>query len=202
VRRTTSKLRSVLFRVDRVQRRTARELLESVQQLLRHRCVVTVTFLRKRRHGRQQRPNTSTRWAGLRLHNISLTPRTPSTGSTRATRGEQGRLSRRLPDRAPRRPNDPHRHARKRPGEHQRSPDEREFAQIHQYDQRIHGMPRCGGTLAMTASILAINSRDSAMAFSVAALVSANSARPRRTKSAHSRRLSRASRIVSCACEK
>jgi hypothetical protein len=55
---------------------------------------------------------------------------------------------------------------------------------------------------AMTASILAINSRDSAMAFSVAALASANSARPRRTKSAHSRRLSRASRIVSRACEK
>jgi hypothetical protein len=54
----------------------------------------------------------------------------------------------------------------------------------------------------MTASILAINSRDSAMAFSVAALASANSARPRRTKSAHSRRLSRASRIVSCVCEK
>jgi hypothetical protein len=63
-------------------------------------------------------------------------------------------------------------------------------------------MPRCGGALTMTASMLAINSRDSAMAFSVAARVSAKSAGDRRMKSAHSCRLSAAARIVSCACEK
>jgi hypothetical protein len=52
----------------------------------------------------------------------------------------------------------------------------------------------------MTASILAINSRDSAMAFSVPALISANPTRARRMKSAHSCRLSAAARISWLRC--
>jgi hypothetical protein len=50
-------------------------------------------------------------------------------------------------------------------------------------------------------SILTINSRDSAMAFSAPALVSA-SKRARRMKPAHSCRLSTAARIVCCVCGK
>jgi hypothetical protein len=56
--------------------------------------------------------------------------------------------------------------------------------------------------LRMSASILVLNSRDSMTAFSVAALASANSARSRRMKSAHSCWLSAAARIASCPIEK